>query len=391
MDRATLRRHSRTIAVAAAIICSVGAHTTARAQNVDTWDGGGGNDDWGTGDNWADNSAPSLSSEIHFAGSMRLTPFYNYGSFDPMYRIYFDAGASAFTLNGNSIKLADFSGNAPKIENNTVGVLQTVSFANIAFNGSGEINPVDGDLLISLQSGAGNIYLDNFATLSIYGNNGHTVKFDSVISNGNNAGAFSVRHNSIVVFSRQNTYTGSTAIDAGTLLVAAGTSIGNNSAVFVGNGSTDALPGFAQLYANTDATVLMSVSGLTLNNSISTNKADTGSGIGTGKRRIGGTFTSGTGTFSGDISLNGGAVLTAAAGGTVRFTGAIENGSDSGNVSHSITKESNGTVILTNANTYTGTTAITAGVLNIQNNTALGATAGNTTISNGRSCSSTAA
>ncbi|CAN5466886.1 hypothetical protein BH09PLA1_BH09PLA1_16900 [soil metagenome] len=107
------------------------AAVATRAQNNDTWDGGGGDDNWGTGNNWVDNTAPSLNSQVNFAGSIRTTPFFNYGSFDAMYRIFFNSGASSFTLNGNSIKLADFGGNVPKVENSGSNK-QPLQFANLS-------------------------------------------------------------------------------------------------------------------------------------------------------------------------------------------------------------------------------------------------------------------
>ncbi len=51
--------------------------------------------------------------------------------------------------------------------------------------------------------------------------------------------------------------------------------------------------------------------------------------------------------------------------------------------SNNLTKQGTGTLVLTNANTYTGTTTVSTGVLNIQNNTALGTTANGTSVTSG--------
>jgi autotransporter-associated beta strand protein len=76
----------------------------------------------------------------------------------------------------------------------------------------------------------------------------------------------------------------------------------------------------------------------------------------------------GTATFSGNIVNNNVATLTAASGGTATFSGGISG-------LGSVTKTGDGTVMLSGANTYSGGTTISAGVLSVGN----GATSGSIT------------
>jgi autotransporter-associated beta strand protein len=83
--------------------------------------------------------------------------------------------------------------------------------------------------------------------------------------------------------------------------------------------------------------------------------------------------------FSGGITLNRDVQLTAANGGNVTFSGILNDASNT----QSVTKVGNGTVILTRANTYDGSTTVSAGALTVSNATALGSTTGGTTVSSG--------
>jgi fibronectin-binding autotransporter adhesin len=105
--------------------------------------------------------------------------------------------------------------------------------------------------------------------------------------------------------------------------------------------------------------------------------------------------TSGNSTVSGTVYVNG-ISYTAASGSFAIESGTISVGgttpSISVNTSRTLTinstlagstawsKAGAGTLILGGANTYDGVTTINAGVLNIRNNTALGTTAGGTTV-----------
>lgn len=94
-------------------------------------------------------------------------------------------------------------------------------------------------------------------------------------------------------------------------------------------------------------------------------------------------FAETVGSLSGaGLITNTGAAATLTTGGdgtSTTFSGFLSNQANALN----LVKTLGGTQTLTGANSYTGTTAVNAGVLNIQNNTALGTTAGGTTVASG--------
>jgi len=90
--------------------------------------------------------------------------------------------------------------------------------------------------------------------------------------------------------------------------------------------------------------------------------------------------TSGTNTISAPVifgSSSGTQTITTAGGGTLVISGTISSDGAT------LTKAGLGTLILSCPNTYTTATSISAGVLNIQNATALGTTANGTTVTSG--------
>src|SRR5437867_191768 len=141
-----------------------------------------------------------------------------------------------------------------------------------------------------------------------------------------------------LIVSGANTYTGATAISAGTLQLGATNALPSGSAVTVSGGATFDLRGFSD---------------------------------GIGSLAGAGTVTSGA---AGAVTLTAGGNNA-----STTFSGLIQNGS--GTVA--LTKTGTGTLTLSGANTYSGATTVSAGVLDVQNNTALGATAGATTVAGG--------
>lgn len=281
------------------IAASVVAFTTPLLLAGTTWDGGAGDDLFGSGANWDPDGAPSPgnTTDLTFTGSTRLTPNNNYTNFDDFRNIDFAAGAGAFVISGNAI---DIFG---RVENQSTN-LQTVSMV-LAVNAgqpkTGEFNPVNGDLLIN-----GSDVFTNGNTLQIWGNNGKTVTFNTLISQG---GGITVNQNSNVVLLGANTYTGATAINAGTLTV--------------GNGGTTGQLG-------SGAVSIASGSSLTFNRSDAIAGTNAISGAGSVIKNGGGTLTfAAQKTYTGGTTINGGILdLTGGGGetGTIRGSVTVNSG-----------------------------------------------------------------
>jgi hypothetical protein len=71
-----------------------------------TWDGGGGDNNWGTANNWGNNQVPAFPADLAFDGGTRLAPANNLTN--PVVRnLSFAAGAGAFVIGGNAFTLGD--------------------------------------------------------------------------------------------------------------------------------------------------------------------------------------------------------------------------------------------------------------------------------------------
>jgi autotransporter-associated beta strand protein len=315
-----------------------------------TWDGGGVTADWSDAGNWDPDGAPGYGT-LTFAGSTQTS---NTVDASVSQNILRWTGTSAWPLNnseGAVVSLFDDGGAQAKIENLSTGLVTInapINFAATAGTNRAEINAVNGDLTFGT---GGTITVSGSAVneLHFYGS-GRTVTINSVITAGARKIVIgpSVTDDNTIHLNAANSYSGNTEVNIGSVVLGNSTGLGT-SAVFLGNGGAT--------FANLNSSLLLSTSGLTVTNAITTNKADTGGGFGSGTRTIGGTFTSGTSTFSGILTLNGGAVLTAGNGGTVTYSGNIVNGTDTGNVSRNLTiSGTGGTIVLSGTNSYTGTT-----------------------------------
>ncbi|MEQ1859482.1 MAG: autotransporter-associated beta strand repeat-containing protein [Chthoniobacteraceae bacterium] len=371
----SLRARSRR-ALTATIQPAVLALLISHAYAGNTWDGGGGDNNWGTGANWSPDGSPAPGSgnDLFFAGGTRLTPFNNYTAFDDWRNIFFNVGAGAFNITGNAIDLFG------KIENLSA-TAQTFGLTSIAMNSAtnNEFNPVNGDLTITSTD-----VFTNGNQLKVFGNNGFTLTFGAgtIIKQ---AGSLSINQNSNVVFNSVHTYTGDTFINAGKLRFNAGGGVAT-SVIRLGD-TTGA--------ANAALDLTVATGGQTLGGTVVSRAGSSG------VRTIDSQNTSGMNTLSAGLFLDatltlkqaGGGTLTIAGGtvdikgqaftvdaaGTVSATGIVGSSFGAGG---SLVKQGSGTLLLSNAaNNYTGTntatlnangTQIAAGTLGISADGSLG-------------------
>ena len=76
--------------------------TLTRAQSLWIWDGGGGDNNWTTDNNWVPNNGnPGSGDVVQFAGATRLAPNYDLLPLTTIDSITFNAGAGAFVISTN--------------------------------------------------------------------------------------------------------------------------------------------------------------------------------------------------------------------------------------------------------------------------------------------------
>lgn len=240
-------------------------------------------------------------------------------------------GAGVLTLSGTNTYTGATTVNAGTLALGASNVLADTSALTIASGATFDLGLGHSDTVGAL-SGAGSIDLKN-GTLTV--GTASSTTFSGVISDSGNTGSFTKQGAGTLTLSGANTFTGATTVNAGTLLFGASNVLSSSTALTIASGATVDL-GWG-------------------------NSATVGSLAGAGTLDIkGGPFTVGNAantTFSGVIKDSGG------------FGSVVKNGT--------------GTLTLSGANTYSGTTTINAGALNLQNNTALGASTFGNTVASG--------
>ena len=181
----------------------------------------------------------------------------------------------------------------------------------------------------------------------------------SVNSTSVNPSSSSSLPQTLVLSGSTSNYTGTTSVLGGTLIVSANAPSGSAGAL--GNATSDVLVGNTS--GSNFATLVSDTAGVTIGRNIRVQS------VNTGVMTVGGTNTSGTVTYSGNVILGTntaaakGVTLTAAAGGTVEFTGGVLRATSATGATDTLTVAGGGTVALRGANTFTGATTINAGTL----------------------------
>jgi autotransporter-associated beta strand protein len=337
----------------------------------ETWDGGAGNDNWSSGANWVGGTAPGFGYSLIFDGSTRLTPV-----MDSSYNIYavtFDNTAGAFNIGTTGGTLTLTAG----VTNNSANT-QTLNMP-VVLGAPVTVNAASADLTFGQT-------VNNGGNLLTITDGGHNTAVGGAISG---AGGLTKSGTGTNTLSGVNTFGGNLTISNGTLTI--------GGAGLLGGGS------YSGAIADNGTLTCNSTAAQTLSGMIS--------GTGALNQNGSGPLTlSAANTFGGPTTVNGGTLQLANSlalqnstlnynGGSVTFNGitaatlgglsgaqnlSLVNGAYaavaltvggnntattySGALSgsgSSLTKNGTGTLTLTGSNSYTGTTTVNAGTLEL--------------------------
>jgi fibronectin-binding autotransporter adhesin len=213
---------------------------------------------------------------------------------------------------------------------------------HVTNNGNGIVYIGANDPSVTNSTFNGDIQLDRDVIL--FTGNGNVATFNGVISGVGGIGRTGNSFN-IAILNGTNTYTGDTNISFGHIYV-----------------GSDALLNTPGALGNSSSVINIGGNGGVLTNGAFTVAREFKVN---GATAVFGGVTTGNSFFTGDIEMNAGSELTAAAGGKVTFSGELSG-------SGGFTKTGSGTVAVTGNNTYSGNTSLALGLLQLGSNTALG-------------------
>lgn len=258
----------------------------------------------------------------------------------------------SLTLNIGGTGTVKFTGsNGGDLFSNSV-VLNVLSGATFDFGGNSET--------FGAFAGAGTVNSNTGVSPTMAG----YFLFSGRLTGGASLTVAGAAH-TLVMAGTASTYTGTTTVTSGRLLVSADAP--NGGAGALGNATSDVLIGNTTGSGN--AWLLADTAGVNIGRNIRLQSGNTGTGT------VGGINSNGTVSYSGNVILgtNSGAakglVAYAASGGTVEFTGGIQRATSATGTTDTLSVNGAGTVVLKGTNTFTGATAVNGGTLVLDHTT----------------------
>ena len=322
---------------------------------------------WGTKQNWSTNKVPTSTDNAKFSGTFTNQP---------------TLGATAETVGG--IWMTTGVG-----QNVTIGGTATLTLASNTINGTAGLGilvdntssftlTINCPLAISATqtwtNTSSNLLTVGAINLSTFGLTVNGTGSTSVTGIVSGTGTITKSGTGTLTLSGTNTYTGSTTVSAGILNVQNASGLGTTAVgTTVSSGATLQLQGGITI--GTEA-LAISGTGAAGQNGALVNVS--------GTNNYGGLLTLGAATTissdSGTLNLtNTGTITGATFGLTLTGAGSGSLSSIIGTTSGTLTKSGSGTWTLSGASTYTGTTTVTNGTLQIDNNDTTTARLGGTT------------
>ncbi len=273
---------------------------------------------------------------------------FNYNAAAGSFNVGNLGGLGNFTLRVGGTGIVRFSGSTGGDLFSGSGSVHVLSGATFDFNGNGEsMGAVSGAGTIMLSSSAG----VNGAAAGYYLFSGRFT--------GNGTVAVSGASQILELSGATSTYTGATSVTAGQLIVSANAPSGSAGAL--GNATSEVLVGNTS--GSSAASLLIGAADVTVGRNIRLQSGNTG------VVTVGALNTSGTSTFSGNVTLGTnsaaakGLTILSTKGGTLAFDGSLLRATGATGVTDTLTLNGSGTVILRGSNTFTGTTTVNGGTL----------------------------
>jgi fibronectin-binding autotransporter adhesin len=324
---------------------------------TETWDGGGSDNKWSTGANWADDSAPNTNNvdDLVFGGSASTTSDNDFVG-ATFKSITFNSTTGNFNLTGNQITLTG------DITNNDDGI-QTIALA-ITIGSTHTISTLNGSITISGSiSGSGSII---------------------------KTGANSVNRSLFLLAPGGNSYTGSTTISEGTLTYDADNVLSTSSTIILNGGELfhrfpSILPNALSVIGNGTIRSTNTNDITFTSDTISATAGTTLSLIRTGGAPSHDLIFTGSGfTYAGNFNLDAGSRLVFAnSTGTQTFSGNIVGTGDTTNGAVQRQVGGGTTIMSGTNNTYTSATDVAGGTLLITGTIVSATTVGNADILGG--------